>query len=154
MYHSAQYDRRIAPDVFGTRYYWDNSLGRLKQLTPIMIIRKSGTGLLRTCKQVNEEATDILHGVNTFAFSEPTHPVRAESYLELPEERQLLRRLLLYGGTNDIVQMKDFLNLIGASNAPRSDTSRLKSIRTQCFSNMSLSQRSTPATPPEGEEAS
>ena len=42
--------------------------------------------------------------------------VQADSYLALPEQRRLLRRLLLYGGMNDILQVKDFLNLTGASN--------------------------------------
>ena len=108
------------------------------------IVRKSGTGLLRTCKQINLEATDILYGVNTFAFVETMHPVRANAYLELPDEWKLLRHLILYrekvsatstssiyailyqlpenkiylyvDGMNDILQMKDFFKLINASN--------------------------------------
>ena len=43
-------------------------------------------------------------------------PERANAYLESPEERKLLRRLILYGGMNDILQMKDFFQLIGTSN--------------------------------------
>ena len=48
------------------------------------IIRKSSTGLLRTCKQINTEATDILYGANTFTFAEMMHPVAANSNLESP----------------------------------------------------------------------
>ena len=81
-----------------------------------MIIRKSGTGLLRTCKQVNIGATAILYGANTFTFAETMHPVRANANLSLPEERKLVHRLLSYGGMNDILQMKDFFQMIGVAN--------------------------------------
>ena len=116
LYQSPQEEHCLTPDIYGTRYCLDNPLGQMKQPTPIMIIRRSGTGLLRTCKQVSVEATDILYRANTFAFGETMHPVRANSSLELPEHNKLLRRLIIHGGMNDILQLKDFFVLIGASN--------------------------------------
>ena len=76
----------ITPDIYGTRYYLDSPLGKIEHPTPIMIVRKSGTGLLRTCKQVNEEATEILYGANIFTFAETMHPVPGGlwSYGQLP----------------------------------------------------------------------
>ena len=44
------------------------------------------------------------------------HPGRANSSLELPKHRKLVRRLAVYGGMNDLLQMKDCFNLIGVSN--------------------------------------
>ena len=100
-----------------TGYGLDNPLGKTKKPTPIMIIRKSGTGLLRTCKQVNEKVTPILYGVNTFTFSERMQPVAAESCLDALLCASRLRwHLVTHNGTNDIVQMEDFFNLIDASN--------------------------------------
>ena len=116
LYYSPEEGHHITPNVYGTRYYLENPLGRTKQPTPIMTVRRSGTGLLRTCKQVNVEATDILYGVNTFAFAETMHPIRANASLDFPEHKKLVRRLAVYGGMNDLLQMKDFFNLIGASN--------------------------------------
>lgn len=68
-----------------------------------MIVRRSSKGLLRTCKQVNVEATDILNEAYAFVFTETMHPIQANAHLELPEERQLLRRLILYGGINNVL---------------------------------------------------
>ena len=81
-----------------------------------MILRRSGTGLLRTCKQVNVEATDILYKINTFAFIVNIYPIRANAYLELLKERKSRQRLLFYSSMNDILQIKDFFKLIGVSN--------------------------------------
>ena len=81
-----------------------------------MTLRKSGIGLLRTCKQLNIEATNVLYGVNHFAFTETMHPVVANANLVSPDKRELARRLIHFGDTNDILQMKVSLNLIGASN--------------------------------------
>ena len=116
LYYSPEEGHHLTPDIYGTRYYLENPLGRTKQPTPIMTVRRSGTGLLRTCKQVNVEATDILYGVNTFAFAETMHPIRANASLDFLENRKLVRRLAVYGGMSDLLQMKDFFNLIGASN--------------------------------------
>lgn len=81
-----------------------------------MVVRRNGTGLLGTCKQVNVEAIDILYGVNTFAFTETMHPIRVNASLKLPEHGKLVRRLAVYDGMNDLLQMKDFFNLIGVLN--------------------------------------
>ena len=116
LYQLPETKQCITPDLFTTRCYLDNPRGKTKQPTPIMIIRKSGTGLLRTCKQVNTEATAILYGANTFTFEETMHPVRANSSLSLPEDRKLLSRLLSHGGMNDLLQMKDFFQGIGVAN--------------------------------------
>lgn len=75
LYQSYEDEHCITPDIYGTRYYLDNLLGRTKQLTPTVIVRKNSAGLLRTCKQVNAEATNILYGVNTFVFTETMHPI-------------------------------------------------------------------------------
>lgn len=61
LYQPPEDEHCITPDLYRTRYCLDNPLGQIKQLMPIMIVRKSGTGLLRTCKQVHVEATDILY---------------------------------------------------------------------------------------------
>ena len=112
-YQSPHDDRCLTPDIYGTRYGLDNPLGRTKDPSPIMVIRKSSTGLLRTCKQVHVEATDVLYGANTFTFAETMHPVSPESALA---PSRLRRRVIRYGGMNDLLQMADFLDLIGASN--------------------------------------
>ena len=59
LYQFPEDDHCITLDLYGTRYCLENPLGRTKQPTLIMIVRRSGTGLLWTCKQVNVEATDI-----------------------------------------------------------------------------------------------
>ena len=67
------------------------------------------------CKQVHVEATDVLYGANTFTSAETMHPVSAESALASPNVRLRLR-IIRYDGMNDLLQMADFLDLIGASN--------------------------------------
>ena len=115
-YQSPHNEHSSTPDIYGTRYCLDNPLGRTKDPSPIMIIRKSSTSLLRTCKQVNAEAIDVLYGANTFTFAETMHPVAVESDLASPNESRLRRRDLLYDGMNDLIQMADFFDHIGASN--------------------------------------
>ena len=116
LYQSPADEHSLTPDVYGTRHGLDNPLGRAKKPTPMMTIRRSGLGLILTCKQIREEATDILYGTNTFLFTETMHPVRANSALEFPENKQLLDRLLWYGGMNDMLQMQDFFHHIGPLN--------------------------------------
>ena len=116
LYQSPGDEHSLTPDVHGTRYGLDNPLGRTKQPTPMSIVRRSGIGLLLTCKHINEEATNVLYGANNFTFTETMHPIRANSALELPENKRLLRRLISYGGMNDMLQMGDFFQQIGPSN--------------------------------------
>lgn len=55
-------------------------------------------------------------GANTFTFAEMMHPVSLESDLASPNESRLRRRHMMYNGMNDLIQMADFFDLIGASN--------------------------------------
>ena len=38
LYQSPEDEHCITPDLYGTRYYLDNPLGRIKQPTPINLI--------------------------------------------------------------------------------------------------------------------
>ena len=97
-------ERCITPDIYGTRYYLDcPPFGRVKNPIPVMIIRESSTSLLRTYKQINTEATNILYRANTFTFAEVMHPTAANSNLESPNESRLRPRIVLYSGMNDIL---------------------------------------------------
>ena len=116
----------------------------------MMIVRRSGIGLLLTYKHVNVEATNVLYRANTFTFAETMHPVRAISSLELPENRQLVRRLLSYGGMNDMLQMKDFFTQIGPSNRAKirhpSNLSERANCNKRLYSNFSSLLQEDPST--------
>ena len=95
-----------------------------------MVLRANGSGLLRTCKQVHEEATIILYGINVFHFTENLHPLPTNAFanadVESPRHQLLLGRISLFGGMSDLLQMKDFYDMIGASNR-----AKMKHIRIQ-----------------------
>lgn len=66
---------------------------------------------------VNEEATDISYGVNTFTFGERMHPVAADSCLDSSPYKSILRwRVVQWDVISDILQMTDFFDLTGGSN--------------------------------------
>ncbi|KAK0514752.1 hypothetical protein JMJ35_003369 [Cladonia borealis] len=69
---------------------------------------------------------DDDYPANTFAFAETMRPIRANTSLELPQEAKLLHRLVVCGGMNDLLQMKEFFTLIGPSNLAKIEHIKLE----------------------------
>ena len=120
LYESIEKERCISPDIYRTRHRLDFPSGQVKKPTATMALRANGSGLLRTCKQVHEEATIVLYGINVFHFTENLHPLPTNAFanadMESPRHELLLGRISLFGGMSDLLQMKDFYDMIGASN--------------------------------------
>ena len=95
-----------------------------------MGLRSNGSGLLRTCKQIYDEAAIILYGSNIFQFVETLHPLPTNAFAnvdpESPRHKLLLERISLFGGMSNMLQMKDFFDMIGVSNR-----AKMKHIRIQ-----------------------
>ena len=130
LYESIEHERCIVPDIYHTRRRLDFPSGRIKQPTATMVLRSNGTGLLQTCKQIHDEAAIILYGSNIFQFAEMLHPHPTEALANVdpksPRHKLLLERISLFGGMSDMLQMKDFFDMIGASNQ-----AKMKRIRIQ-----------------------